>query len=86
MDVSIHRSLRTSGAMARHRNVLTRPERLDKLEREGRWNEEESVLGIPKVRSIKVTVKKKKKEEETVEAAAPESEAAPAANKGAAPE
>jgi len=63
--VSIHNSLKTKGDSAGHRNVLTRQERLDRLEEDGRWNEEkDSLLGIPKVRSIKVVMKKKKKKEE----------------------
>ena len=62
--MSIHNSLKASKATTGHRNVLTRVERLDKLEEEGRWSEEESLLGIPKVRSIKAAVKKKKKKED----------------------
>jgi len=73
IDVSIHSSLRASSAMARHRNVLTRIERLAKLEQENRWSEDSgSVTGLPKVRSIKVAVKKKKKaESEEADEAAP---------------
>ncbi len=74
--MSIHSSLRSSSAMARHRNVLTRIERLAKLEQENRWSEDTgSVIGLPKVRSIKVAVKKKKKKvegEETEAASAAE--------------
>lgn len=72
--MSIHSSLRRSGAQARHRNVLRRIERLEKLEDQNRWDpEKDSLFGIPKVRSIKVAVKKKKKkddEEGTAEGAA----------------
>ncbi len=69
--MSIHRSLRMSSAMAGHRNVLTRVERLEKLEAQKRWNEEKSanVTGLPKVRSIKVSLKKKKKKKEGEEEA-----------------
>jgi small basic protein (TIGR04137 family) len=67
--VSIHSSFRTSGNAAKHRNVLTRLERLEKLEAAERWNSaEDGLFGMPKVRSIKVAMKKKKKkgeEEET---------------------
>jgi small basic protein (TIGR04137 family) len=62
--MSLHRSLKSADAMQRHRNVLTRSERLQKLEEEKRWDEDESVLGLPKVRSVKRVGKKKKKTKE----------------------
>lgn len=62
--MSMHRSLKTAGGLIRHRNVLTRTERLEKLEEEKRWTEEESILGLPKVRSLKVVGKKKKKKKD----------------------
>lgn len=61
-SVSIHSSFRSSGSAAKHRNVLTRLERLEKLEAAGRWNaDEQGLFGMPKVRSVKVAMKKKKK-------------------------
>lgn len=62
--MSIHNSFKSGGGMGKHRNVLTREERLTKLAEDGRWEESKSVLGIPKVRSIKVVMKKKKKKAE----------------------
>ncbi|MCC8179749.1 MAG: small basic protein [Planctomycetes bacterium] len=60
--MSIHSSFRTGGGAGKHRNVLTRLERLEKLEENGRWNaDEQGLFGLPKVRSIKVAMKKKKK-------------------------
>lgn len=60
--MSIHSSFRTGGGSGKHRNVLTRLERLEKLEAAGKWNEsEQGLFGLPKVRSIKVAMKKKKK-------------------------
>ena len=62
--MSIHISLKAGSKMTRHRNVLKRDERIQKLESEERWNEEKgSVVGLPKVRSIKLAVKGKKKKE-----------------------
>ena len=75
--MSIHSSLRGAGAGARHRNVLTRIERIEKLRDAGKWTEDEGdVFGLPKVRTMKIKVggKKKKKAEE----AAAEGEAAKA--------
>jgi small basic protein (TIGR04137 family) len=77
--MSIDRSLKTAGSLSRHRNVLTRAERLSKLKNEERWKDGSSVFGLPKVgnRTAKVGKKAKKKEEEAT-AAAPGA-AAPAA-------
>ena len=47
--MSIDRSLKTKGALSRHRNVLTRAERIEQLKDEERWSEEDSLLGLPKV-------------------------------------
>lgn len=87
--MSIHKSLFTAGKLRRHRNVLTRAERLEILKKEDRWKEEQSVFGLPKVRSIMMKAKKKAKEKEeaAVPAEAAAAGAAPAAAdaKGAAP-
>jgi len=82
--MSIHSSLRTKGALAKHRNVLRRVERIAKLEEDGRWKEENDlVTGLPKVRNIKIRAKKKVKEQTPAEgeeaAATPEAGAADAA-------
>ncbi len=45
----------------RNRNVLTRAERLTKLQEAERWSEGDPVMGLPKVRVVKVSLKKKKK-------------------------
>ena len=47
--MSIDRSLKTKGALRRHRNVLSRGERIEQLQLENRWSEEDSVTGLPKV-------------------------------------
>ena len=47
--MSIDRSLKIKGALSRHRNVLTRAERVDKLKEDERWTEGQSVIGLPKV-------------------------------------
>jgi small basic protein (TIGR04137 family) len=61
--MSIDRSLKIKGALTRHRNVLTRAERIDKLKEEERWTEEDSLLGLPKVAHRKSHAGKKIKEE-----------------------
>ncbi|MBN2457462.1 MAG: small basic protein [Sedimentisphaerales bacterium] len=47
--MSIDRSLKIKGALKRHRNVLTRAERIDVLKDEDKWSEGDSLLGLPKV-------------------------------------
>ena len=47
--MSVDRSLKIKGALRRHRNVLTRAERIEALKEEERWDENESLFGLPKV-------------------------------------
>ena len=47
--MSIDPSLKIKGALSRHRNVLSRAERIDQLKEEERWTEGDSLLGLPKV-------------------------------------
>ena len=79
--MSIDRSLKSKDSLARHRNVLTRSERLDKLEEDERWNEGDSVLALPKVLHRKAVVSKKEKAE--VEATEGEAAATTESTEGA---
>lgn len=88
--MSLDRSLKSASSLVRHRNVLTRAERLDRLAEEDKWNNSKPVLGIPKVGNRKAAVAKTVKDPAaaTTAAAAPAAggKAAPAAAaKGAAP-
>ena len=69
--MSLDKSLKSRDSLVRHRNVLTRAERLVKLQEEERWSEDASVLGLPKVIHRKAVLAKKTKEKaaETAEAA-----------------
>ena len=83
--MSIDRSLRLKDALVRHRNVLTRAERIEKLQDEEKWDDSRSVLGLPKVGHRKAHTKKVAKvKEEGAEGAVAGAEGAPAAA-GAAP-
>lgn len=68
--MSIDRSLKIKGALKRHRNVLTRAERIEKLKEEERWSEEESLLGLPKVAHRKSHAGRKEKAAQAKEAEA----------------
>jgi small basic protein (TIGR04137 family) len=81
--MSLDRSLKGANALIRHRNVLTRTERLVRLTDEERWNDSKSVFGLPKVANRKQELAKAVKEE-TAEGAVATAGAAPAAG-GAAP-
>jgi small basic protein (TIGR04137 family) len=88
--MSLDRSLKSANALIRHRNVLTRTERLDKLAEEEKWDESKSVFGLPKVEHRKQALAKPVKEEAAAGAegaaagAVPTGGAAPAAGAGAA--
>lgn len=68
--MSLDRTLKSRSSLARHRNVLSRAERVAILMDDGRWTpEKQSVYGLPKVSHRKAVVgkKAKKKEEEKAE-------------------
>ena len=76
--MSLDRSLKTSRGLVRHRNVLTRAERLKRLADEERWSEGDTVFGLVKVanRNIKLSKKPKKKAEDEEATAATDATAA----------
>jgi small basic protein (TIGR04137 family) len=60
--MSIDRSLKSGNSLSRHRNVLTRTERIEKLIDDGLWTEDsKSALGLQKVGNRKAAVGKKVK-------------------------
>jgi len=70
--MSLDPSLKIGGGLAGHRNVLTRAERIAKLQELGEFKDEDSsALGLRKVGNRKVVAggktKKKKTEEEATE-------------------
>jgi small basic protein (TIGR04137 family) len=78
--MSLDSSLRLKTTLARHRNVLSRAERIAQMQKEERWKEGMSALGLPKLGHRKAKAgKKKAKEEAAAEAAAAGTAAAPAA-------
>jgi small basic protein (TIGR04137 family) len=84
--VTIDKSLRVKRGATRNRSVLTRVERIARLQEADTWKDGDSPLGLPKVRVRKLTMKKKKKkkEEEGAEGAAAGTAAPAAAGKAAA--
>lgn len=75
--MTLDKSLRRKRGSSAARSVLSRGERIEKLQAADRWNDANSPYGLPKVRVYKLTLKKKKKKKEGEEDAA--GTAAPAA-------
>ncbi len=75
--MSLDKTLKSKSTLARHRNVLNRAERIERLKELDKWTEDQSPFGLPKVGHRKVSVggkDKSKKEEEEATTAATEAE------------
>ena len=57
--MSIHPSL-AMGKKTRHRSVLKRFERVKALKEKDKWKEEDSVFALPKLKIIRIKIKKEK--------------------------
>lgn len=69
--MSIHPSLRFSEKDRKQRSVLKRVERLRTMMQKGNWKEGDDVFGLPKIKTVRIKIKKEKAAEK-VEAAATE--------------
>ena len=89
--MSLHSSLKSLsvGKGGTQRSVLKRFERIRTLLGSGKWTEDQSVFGLPKLKQLKIKARKAAPKEAaaTAEAgaAAPSGDAAPAAKAAAAP-
>lgn len=74
--MSLDKTLKSKTTLARHRNVLNRAERIERLKELDKWTEDQSPFGLPKVGHRKASVggKDKAKKEEEATAATPEAE------------
>lgn len=82
--MSLDRSLKTGSSISKHRNVLKRAERIDRLKAVGKFTDDGLALGLPKVGNRKVVAgakTAKKKDEAADGAAAPAAAAAKPAGK-----
>lgn len=80
--MGIHPSLKSSDKDKKARSVLKRTERLKTMLEKKQWKEGDDVFGLPKIKTVRIKIKKEKAEKtETAAGAAPGT--APAA--GAAP-
>ena len=82
--MSLDKSLKPKGTLRRHRNVLTRAERIEHLKELGHWTDETRPFGLPKVAHRKLSVGKKEKAKKAE--TGPEGEAEAGAEKPASEE
>ena len=82
--MSIHPSLSSSEKDKKQRSVLKRTERLKTMMEKNQWKETDSVFGLPKIKTLRIKIKKEKAEK-VAEGAAAEG-ASPAAGAAAAKE
>jgi small basic protein (TIGR04137 family) len=66
--VTIDKSLKRKGRLARTRNVLKREERIGQMKTNETWKDAQSPFGLPKLRVVKLVVGKKKKKAAATEA------------------
>jgi len=60
--MSIHPSLNISEQDKKPRSVLKRAERVRQMLDKGKWKDGDSVYGLPKIKSLKIKIKKEKVE------------------------
>ncbi len=65
--MSMDKSLKSKNTLERHRNVLTRAERVQFLTETDRWTDDSSPFGMPKIAHRKAAVGKKDKAEKKTE-------------------
>lgn len=58
--MSLDKSLKIRDALRRHRNVLTRSERVQRMTAEDRWVEGQSVFGLQKTKVRRLVTKRPK--------------------------
>lgn len=68
--MSRDKSLKSVSSLTRHRNVLSRQKRIERLKEEDRWEQGQDPFGLPKVAHRKVVVGGKAKKSAKVEEAA----------------
>jgi small basic protein (TIGR04137 family) len=80
--MSIHPSLAISESDKKQRSVLKRSERIRMMMEKGDWKEGDKVYGLPKIKTVRIKIKKEKVEK-AADATATEGAAAPAKEAGA---
>ncbi|MFA5362539.1 MAG: small basic protein [Candidatus Omnitrophota bacterium] len=81
--MAIHPSLNFSEKDQKQRSVLKRIERIKHMIEKNEWKEGDKIFGLPKIKSVRIKIKKEKVEK-AADAAATGAAATPAAGKEAA--
>lgn len=81
--MSIHKSLKLKNSLERPRSVLSRWERIERLKDQGKWDDGDEVLGLPKVRTKFKVKSRRAAKREAAEAKKAEQEAEKQAKKAA---
>jgi len=68
--MSIHPSLRSSEKNRKQRSVLKRTERIRTMMEKGEWKEGDNVYGLPKIKTLRLKIKKEKAAEKVAAEAA----------------
>lgn len=63
--MSIHPSLSSAAKGSKQRTVLKRTERIKHLMKKGKWTDASKVYGMPKIKLVRLKVKKEKAAEKT---------------------
>jgi len=76
--MSIHPSLTISESDKKTRSVLKRIERIRQMQEKGDWKQGDAVYGLPKIKTLRIKIKKEKVEKvaTTEEVTAPDAAAA----------
>ena len=82
--MSIHPSLAISDKDKKQRSVLKRTERLKTMMEKGQWKQGDKVYGLPKIKTLRIKIKKEKAEK--VEAVTAEGAVSPGTAPGVAKE
>jgi len=69
--MSIHPSLSSSSKDKKSRSVLKRSERLKIMLEKDKWKEGDDVYGLPKIKTVRLKIRKEKAAEKPTEAAVP---------------
>src|SRR3989338_7183216 len=78
--MSIHPSLAISDKDKKQRSVLKRTERIRMMLEKGQWKEGDKVYGLPKIKSLRIKIKKEKVEKAADTTTAEGTATAPAAS------
>jgi small basic protein (TIGR04137 family) len=68
--MGLHPSLKRAEKLGGSRSVMKRTERIKWLKEKGKWTEDSPVLGLPKIKIVKLKALKKEKAKEAEEGAA----------------